>query len=158
MAETAWIFRLGGGYNEVPFITSWTEASYRRVLRTILTQIFTQLCRRHVMCFRLCQHRLFHDEDDPWFCINRQLWNSWISRIPQWSGAYSLWRSEERATSRLAEELTQRPCLKLFIFKGHDLLVFQAAFHIKSPPTIPSPWFGDAWNCVLLRSRGRSLC
>jgi len=38
---------------------------------------------------------------------------------------------KERTTSRLAVELTQRPCLKLFIFKGHDCLMFQAAFHSK---------------------------
>jgi hypothetical protein len=33
--------------------------------------------------------------------------------------------SEERTTSRLEEELTKRPFLKLFIFKGHDCLVFR---------------------------------
>jgi hypothetical protein len=107
-----------------------------------------QLCRRHLMCFHLCQHRLFHD-DDPWFCINRLLWNSCISRIQRGSGVYSLWRSEERKTSRLAEEVTQRPCIKLFIFKEHDCLVFQAAFHSKRRIKIQYPHLGLVMHGII---------
>jgi len=56
---------------------------------------------------------------------------------------------KERTTSQLAEELTQRPCLKLFIFMGHDCLMFQAAVRSKGRIKIQYPHLGLVMHGIM---------